>query len=58
MSRKTRPGRPNKRPADAPERAADVLEAYKKAFDGFSDEEMNLLDGIVMEPESADPSPN
>ena len=37
----------------AAERGEEVLNAYKKAFGGFSDEEMNLLDGIIMEPESA-----
>jgi hypothetical protein len=33
-------------------RAAEVLNTYKKAFGGFSDEEMSILDGIILE---ADP---
>lgn len=37
----------------AAERGEEVLNAYKKAFRGFSDEEMNLLDGIILEPEPA-----
>jgi hypothetical protein len=37
----------------AAERGEEVLSAYKKAFGGFSDEEMNLLDGIILEPEPA-----
>lgn len=36
--------------ADAAGRRADaVLAAYRKAFDGFSDEEMAVLDGVVLE---------
>jgi len=31
------------------ERAEEVLSAYKRAFDGFSSEEMSLLDGVVLE---------
>jgi post-segregation antitoxin (ccd killing protein) len=34
----------------APQRSEEVLSAYKKAFSGFSDEEMLLLDGIVLDP--------
>jgi len=37
----------------AAERGEEVLNAYKTAFGGFSDEEMNLLDGIILEPEPA-----
>jgi post-segregation antitoxin (ccd killing protein) len=37
----------------AAERSDEVLIAYKKAFGTFSDEEMSLLDGIILEPESA-----
>jgi post-segregation antitoxin (ccd killing protein) len=33
----------------ATERSEEVLERYKKAFFGFTDEEMLLLDGIVLE---------
>jgi hypothetical protein len=33
------------------ERSEQVLNAYKKAFAGFSSEEMLLLDGIILEPE-------
>jgi post-segregation antitoxin (ccd killing protein) len=32
------------------QRAEQVLSAYRKAFAGFSDEEILLLDGIVLEP--------
>ena len=32
------------------ERSEQVLKAYKKAFAGFSDDEMMILDGIVLEP--------
>jgi len=36
--------------ADAAGRRADaVLAAYRKAFQGFSDEEMAILDGVVLE---------
>ena len=35
---------------DASGRRADaVLAAYRKAFQGFSDEEMAILDGVVLE---------
>ena len=34
----------------AAQRSEEVLSAYKKAFSGFSDEEMLLLDGIVLDP--------
>jgi hypothetical protein len=37
----------------AAERGEEVLNAYKKAFGGFSNDEMSLLDGIILEPESA-----
>jgi len=33
----------------AAERSEEILNAYKKAFGGFSDEEMLLLDGIVLD---------
>jgi post-segregation antitoxin (ccd killing protein) len=29
-----------------------VLESYKKAFSGFSEEQMSILDGIILEPAS------
>lgn len=32
------------------ERSKDVLNAYKKAFSGFSDNEMEILNGVVLEP--------
>ena len=36
--------------ADAANRRADtVLAAYRKAFEGFSDEEMAILDGVVLQ---------
>jgi Post-segregation antitoxin CcdA len=34
----------------AGERSEEVLQSYKKAFSGFSDEEMSILDGIILEP--------
>ncbi len=34
----------------AGERTEKVLQAYKKAFSGFSSEEMSILDGIMLEP--------
>jgi len=33
----------------AEERSDEVLEGYRKAFSGFSSEEMSLLDGILLE---------
>jgi post-segregation antitoxin (ccd killing protein) len=33
----------------AAERSEEILNAYKKSFGGFSDEEMLLLDGIVLD---------
>jgi hypothetical protein len=34
----------------AAERSEQVLSAYQKAFTGFSDDEMLVLDGILLEP--------
>jgi len=34
----------------AAERSDEVLSAYKRAFTGFSDAEMMLLDGVLLEP--------
>jgi post-segregation antitoxin (ccd killing protein) len=34
------------------ERSEQVLNAYKKAFSGFTDDEIAILDGIVLEPVS------
>jgi hypothetical protein len=34
----------------AAERSEQVLSAYKKAFAGFSDVEMLVLDGVLLEP--------
>lgn len=31
-----------------PERAAEVLDAYRRAFAGFSEQELLLLDGVVL----------
>jgi len=31
------------------ERSEGVLEGYKKAFAGFTDEEMAILDGVILE---------
>ena len=33
----------------AAERSDEVLESYRKAFSGFSSEEMSFLDGIILE---------
>jgi hypothetical protein len=35
----------------AAERGEEILKTYKRAFGGFSDEEMQILDGIILEPE-------
>ena len=35
------------------ERAEEVLNSYKKAFSGFSDDELAILDGVMLEPETA-----
>jgi hypothetical protein len=34
----------------AAERSEEVLNGYKKAFSGFSDQEMAILDGVILEP--------
>jgi hypothetical protein len=34
----------------AAERSEEVLEGYKRAFSGFSPEEMSILDGVILEP--------
>lgn len=34
----------------AAERREEVLAGYKKAFSGFSDEDMAILDGVILEP--------
>jgi post-segregation antitoxin (ccd killing protein) len=34
----------------AAQRSEEVLSAYRKAFSGFTDEEMSVLDGIILEP--------
>jgi hypothetical protein len=34
----------------AAERSNEVLERYKKAFSGFSDSEMAILDGVIFQP--------
>jgi hypothetical protein len=34
----------------ATERSEEVLNSYRRAFGGFSDEEMMLLDGIILDP--------
>ena len=31
-------------------RAEEILEAYRKAFSGFSEDELSILDGIMLEP--------
>jgi hypothetical protein len=35
---------------NAAQRSEQVLAAYKKAFSGFSDDEMAILDGVILEP--------
>jgi len=34
----------------ATERSDEVINAYKKAFVGFSEEEMSILDGVILKP--------
>jgi post-segregation antitoxin (ccd killing protein) len=34
----------------ATERSQEVLALYRKAFSGFTDDEMALLDGVILEP--------
>ena len=34
----------------AAERSEEVLNAYRKAFSGFTDDELSILDGIILEP--------
>jgi predicted nucleic acid-binding protein/post-segregation antitoxin (ccd killing protein) len=34
----------------ATERSEEVLSAYRKAFSGFTEDEMSILDGIILEP--------
>jgi hypothetical protein len=34
----------------AAERREEVLGSYKRAFSGFSDEEISILDGVILEP--------
>ena len=38
----------------AAERSEEILNAYQKAFTEFSDEEMLLLDGVVLDPLTKD----
>ena len=33
----------------AAERREEVLEGYKRAFSGFSDEDLAILDGVILE---------
>jgi VIT1/CCC1 family predicted Fe2+/Mn2+ transporter len=32
-------------------RSEDIIENYKKAFAGFSEQELDILDGIILQPE-------
>ncbi|MBZ5623283.1 MAG: type II toxin-antitoxin system CcdA family antitoxin [Acidobacteriia bacterium] len=34
----------------ATERSEEVLRAYRQAFGGFSEEELSILDGVLLEP--------
>jgi hypothetical protein len=36
----------------AAERGEQVLNSYRTAFGGFSEEEMTILDGVILEPEA------
>lgn len=35
----------------AAERSEEVLRAYQSAFSGFSNEEISILDGVILEPQ-------
>jgi len=35
---------------EAAKRSEEVLNGYRKAFAGFSDEEMAILDGVILKP--------
>jgi hypothetical protein len=34
----------------AKHRRKEILDAYRKAFTGFSDDELAILDGVILEP--------
>jgi hypothetical protein len=34
---------------EAAERSEEVLTLYRKAFSGFTDDEITLLDGVILE---------
>jgi hypothetical protein len=34
------------------ERSERVIEAYRRAFSGFTDDEMAILDGVILKPVS------
>jgi hypothetical protein len=34
----------------AAERSEEVLDSYTRAFAGFADDEMSILDGVILEP--------
>ncbi len=36
----------------ARQRRSEILENYRKAFSGFTDEELAILDGVILEPVS------
>jgi hypothetical protein len=36
------------------DRSEDIIENYKRAFAGFSEEELDILDGIILEPQARD----
>jgi hypothetical protein len=40
----------------ATERSAAILNAYKTAFSGFTEDEIAILNGIILEPLSGDPA--
>jgi hypothetical protein len=44
--------RPPNQLTQAAERSERVLDAYRNAFSGFSDDELSILDGVILEPAS------
>ena len=38
---------------DARNRRNQILDNYRKAFDGFSQDELSILDGVILEPPRA-----
>ena len=38
----------------ARQRRSQILERYRRAFTGFSDDELSILDGVILEPVATD----